>query len=355
MHVQPEDLAVIEYTSGTTDLPKGVMLTHRNLVANAIQIRYWLCQTSEAEAMLAVLPFSHSYGMTACLNLGILLTARLILLPTFQTEEVLRTIARYRPTYFPGVPSMYAAINNYPGVRRFRISSVRACVSGAAPLPIEVQEAFERLTRGKLVEGYGLTEAGPVTHANPLNEVRRRGSIGLPLPNTDARIVDLKTGQELGPGETGELWVRGPQVMRGYWNRPQETAEIVSDDGWLRTGDVGRMSSDGFFEIVDRKKNVIWVGEEAVYPREVEEVFYEHPKVLEAVVVGVPPGAKRQRIKAFIVLKPKESATTEELIQFCRPRLRETKIPQLIEFRQELPKTFIGKVWYRALLEQEPK
>ena len=353
--VVPDDLAVIEYTSGTTDLPKGVMLTHRNLVANAIQIRYWLAQTSEAEAMLAVLPFSHSYGMTACLNLGILLTARLILLPTFNTSEVLRAIAKYRPTYFPGVPSMYAAINSFPGVRRFKISSVHACVSGAAPLPLEVQESFERLTRGRLVEGYGLTEASPVTHANPLNGTRQRGGIGLPLPSTEAKIVDLKSDRELAPGETGELVVRGPQVMKGYWNRPQETSEVLAADGWLRTGDIGRMSADGFFEIIDRKKNVIWVADQPVYPREIEEVLYEHPKVLEAVVVGVPPAAKPQRIKAFIVLKPRETATPEEIIHFCRSRLRETKIPHSVEFRPALPKTFVGKIWYKALLDQELK
>jgi long-chain acyl-CoA synthetase len=349
---RPDDLAIIEYTSGTTDVPKGVMLSHRNLVANAIQIRYWLCQTSDAEAMLAVLPFSHSYGMTACLNLGILLTARLILLPRFRTEEVLWAIAKYRPTYFPGAPSMYAAINSFPGIRRFKISSVRACVSGAAPLPIEVQEAFERLTRGRLVEGYGLTEAGPVTHANPLQGTRKRGCIGLPLPNTEAQVMDLKTGKEARPGDAGELWVRGPQVMRGYWNREQETAEVITPDGWLKTGDVGRMMPDGFFEIVDRKRNVIWVGEDLVYPREIEEVLYEHPKVLEAIAIGVPPAAQHQRIKAFIVLKPKEAATAEEMMRFCRSRLREAKVPHAIEFRRELPKTFVGKISYRALIEQ---
>ncbi len=350
--VEPDELAVIEYTSGTTDLPKGVMLTHRNLVANAIQIRYWLAQTSEAEAMLAVLPFSHSYGMTACLNLGILLTARLILLPTFNTEDVLKAIAMYRPTYFPGAPSMYAAINNYPGVRRFKISSVRACVSGAASLPVEVQEAFERLTKGRLVEGYGLTEAGPVTHANPLNGTRKRGCIGVPLPNTEAKLIDLKTGQKLIAGEVGELYVRGPQIMKGYWGHEKETSDVMTPDGWLRTGDVGRMTPDGFFEIVDRKKNVIWVGDDPVYPREIEEILYEHPKILEAVAVGMPPATKPQRIKAFIVLKPRESATPEEIIQFCRSRLRENKVPQTIEFRKELPKTFVGKIAYRALLDQ---
>jgi long-chain acyl-CoA synthetase len=353
--VEPDDLAVIEYTSGTTDLPKGVMLTHKNLVANAIQIRYWLAQTSEAEAMLAVLPFSHSYGMTACLNLGVLLTARLILLPTFMAEEVLRAIAKYRPTYFPGAPSMYAALNNFPGVRRYKISSVRACVSGAASLPIEVQEAFERLTKGRLVEGYGLTEAGPVTHANPLNGTRKRGCIGVPLPNTAAKLVDLKTGREARLGEVGELYVRGPQVMKGYWQDEKATAEVITSEGWLRTGDVGRITADGFFEIVDRKKNVIWVGEDPVYPREIEEVLYEHPKILEAVAVGVPPASKPQRIRAFIVLKPRESATPEEIIHFCRSRLRENKVPQLIEFRKELPKTFVGKIAYRALLEQSAK
>jgi long-chain acyl-CoA synthetase len=351
--VEPDDLALIQYTTGTTDLPKGVMLTHAAIVANMVQIRHWTPDAGDGkDVFLGALPFSHAYGMTACMNFAILVAATMILLPTFSTREVLEMIARYHPSHFPGVPTMYVALNNYPNVRKYGMRSIRYCVSGAAPLPIEVQEAFEKLTRGRLVEGYGLTEAGPVTHANPIHGTRKTGSIGIPLPDTEARIVDLKTGLDAPTGEIGELVVRGPQVMRGYWNHAEETSTSLRD-GWLYTGDLARMDSDGFFQIIDRKKDMILAGTYNVYPRDVEEVLYENPKVFEAAVTGVPHDSADQTVKAYVVLKKGEMATAEEFIEFCRERLAEYAVPKLIEFRHQLPKTFIGKVFKRRLVEGE--
>lgn len=351
--VEQNDLALIQYTTGTTEEPKGVMLTHAALVANMIQIRYWVADAEEGkEIVLGALPFSHSYGMTLGMNFGILVAATLVLLPTFSTQEVLQVIARYHPSLFPGVPTMYNAINQFPNVRKYNLRSIKYCVSGAAPLPLEVQEAFERLTRGKLVEGYGLTEAGPATHANPLRGQRKTGSIGLPLPDTDAKIVDMKTGADLRVGEIGELVVRGPQLMRGYWNQAEETARVLKD-GWLYTGDLARMDSDGFFQIIDRKKDMILAGTYNVYPRDVEEVLYENPKVFEVAVTAVPAeqGGASQTVKAYVVLKKGEMATPEEFIEFCRERLESYAVPKMVEFREALPKTFVGKVFKRRLVE----
>ncbi len=350
--VDLEDVAVIIYTGGTTDLPKGVMLSHRNLVANALQVRHWIPDLREGrEVFLSVLPFSHSYGMTTALNVPISLGATLVLLPTFRTEEVLKAIRKYRPTIFPGVPTMYVAINNFPGVRKYGIQSIRACISGAAPLPVEVQEAFEKLTRGRLVEGYGLTEASPVTHANPLHGLRKVGSIGIPLPGTEAKVVDLATREDLPPGQIGELVVRGPQVMAGYWQDPEATAQVVRD-GWLFTGDVARMDDDGYFQIISRKKDMILAGEYQVYPRDVEEVLYEHPEVKEVAVVGVPATPAGQRVKAYVVPREGSRVTAEELLGLCRARLAEWQVPWEIEFRDELPKSFVGKVLRRVLVEE---
>ncbi len=354
-----DELAVIIYTGGTTDVPKGVMLSHGNLVANALQTRHWITELREGrETFLCVLPFSHSYGLTTTLNVPVMIGATMVLLPNFATEEVLKTIKREKPTMFPGVPTMYMAINNYPSVRRFGIQSIRACISGAAPLPLEVQEAFEKLTRGRLVEGYGLTEAGPVTHANPLNGLRKVGSIGVPFPSTEAKIVDLATGQDLDPNQTGELVVRGPQVMMGYWGLGDETdrAVVSANDGrgpWLYTGDIVTMDDDGYFTIINRKKDMILAGEYQVYPRDVEEVLFEHPKVKEAAVIGVPTTAPGQKVKAFVVLRDGEKATPDELLVLCRARLAEWEVPWEIEFRRELPKSFVGKVLRRVLIEEE--
>lgn len=350
----PGDLAVIAYTGGTTDVPKGVMLTHRNLVANALQVRHWVPDLKEGrETFLCVLPFSHSYGLTTALTVPVMMGASMVILPTFVTAEVLHAIRRHRPTLFPGVPSMYMAINSVPGARRFRIRSIRACISGAAPLPVEVQEAFEKLTRGRLVEGYGQTETSPVTHANPLYGRRKVGSIGIPMPSTESKIVDLATEADLPAGQIGELAIRGPQVMPGYLGLPEASAEVFRPDGWLLTGDIARQDEDGYFQIIARKRDMILAGAYQVYPRDVEEVLYEHPKVKEVAVVGVErlPGPG-QRVKAYVVLRQGEQASQEELIALCRRRLAEYAVPWEIEFRSELPHSFVGKVLRRLLTEQ---
>ncbi|HET7010889.1 MAG TPA: AMP-binding protein, partial [Anaerolineales bacterium] len=349
-----EDPAVVQYTGGTTAAPKGVMLSHRNLVANALQMRHWLPDAREGrEVILSVVPFSHIYGLTAAMMVPVSLAGAMVILPTFVTEEVLQAIRRYRPTLFPGVPTMYTAINDFPRVRRYGVGSIRACISGAAPLPIEVQEAFERMTRGRLVEGYGLTEASPATHANPLSGLRKVGSIGVPLPSTEAKIVDLATGRDLPEGKIGELAVRGPQVMLGYWNHPKSTREALTRGGWLLTGDLARQDADGYFQIIARKKEMILAGRYQVFPRDVEEVLYEHPKVREAAVVGVQaPRFPLQRVKAYVVLRHGEEASESELIALCRRRLESYAVPWKIEFVHELPKSFVGKVLRRVLIER---
>ncbi|MHA1765247.1 MAG: AMP-binding protein, partial [Promethearchaeota archaeon] len=358
IEVSSDDLAVILFTSGTTDIPKGVCLTHRNLVANTIQTRHWIPDLLWGkETFLAVIPLTHSYGMTIAMNIAIALGAKIVLLPVFEMEQVLIHIKKYEPTVFPGVPSIYMAINSQPNARSHGLSTIKACVSGAAPLPVEVQEAFEKLTKGRLVEGYGLTEAGPVTHINPLVGERKVGSIGVPIPNTDAKIVDLINGSDLSPGQIGELVVKGPQVMKGYW-RPDGTIETkdVIKDGWLFTGDVAIMDPDGFFKIISRKRDTIMAGEYSVYPRDVEEVLYENSNVLEAAVVGIQSGSmgengQNQKIKAFVVPRPGTKLTKEDLLELCRQHLEEYAIPWEIEFREELPKSFVGKVLRRMLIE----
>jgi long-chain acyl-CoA synthetase len=347
--------AVLLYTGGTTSEPKGVIHTHRSLIANALQTAAWISDAQPGqERILCALPFSHAYGMTACMNLSVTLAAAMILLPTFETHHVLRAIHREHPTIFPGVPPMYAAIAEVKNARSYGITSLHACISGAAPLPVEVQEGFERITRAKLVEGYGLTEAGPVTHANPIYATAaRHGFIGLPLPSTEAKIVDLETSADLPPGRIGELLVRGPQLMQGYWNRPAATAEALTPDGWLRTGDLARMDADGFFQVIERKQEMIVAGRYNVYPRDIEEVLYEHPKVLEAAVAGVPRDQGRAEITAFVVLRRGESATAEEIIQFLRERISGYKVPAAVEFLDKLPRSFIGKVLRRVLVERE--
>lgn len=352
--VEGSDLATIVFTSGTADEPKGVCLSHTNLVGNALQTRHWIPDLDYGkEVFLTVLPLLHSYGMTSAMNLPIALGSTMILLPVFELEQVLNHIRTYKPTIFPGVPSMYTAINHAPNVRSYGLSSIKACISGAAPLPVEVQEEFEKLTRGRLVEGYGLTEAGPVTHANPLYGVRKVGSIGVPLPNTDAKIVGLATGQDLPSGEIGELVVRGPQVMQGYWadGTAEDDPESIIKDGWLHTGDVATTDADGYFQIIGRKRDTIMAGEFSVYPRDVEEVLYENTKVLEAAVVGVESAGHDQRVKAFVVPRPGTSLSKEELLDLCRRRLDEYAVPWDIEFREELPKSFVGKVIRRLLVE----
>ncbi len=355
--VSADDVALFQYTGGTTGIPKGAVLTHRNLVVNAVQSRAWLNLHNEGEAIiLAVIPFFHVYGMTTAMNLGVLIGAEQILLPKFHTKEVLRFIDKYRPQIFPGIQAMYLAIGHYPNIRKYDLSSLKVAISGAGPLMREVQEQFERLTNAKIIEGYGLSEASPVTHANPLLGRRKVGSIGLPWPDTEARIVDIETGTRTLPaGEAGELVIKGPQVMRGYWNKPKETANTLRG-GWLHTGDVAIMDTDGYFFIVDRIKDMIKTVGENVYPREIEEVLYTHPKVKEAVVVGLPHEEYLgEKIKAYVVLKEGEMATAEEIIEFCREQLSKFKVPREVEFRTQLPKTLVGKVLRRVLRDEEIK
>ena len=353
--VSHTDLAAIIYTSGTIDDPKGVCLTHRNLVANTLQTRHWIPELHYGqEVCLSVIPLIHSYGLTNAMNIPIALGATMVLLPVFDVVEVLEHIKTYKPTIFPGVPSMYTALNQAPNVRAYGLDSIKACVSGAAPLPIEVQEAFEKLTRGRLVEGYGLTEASPVTHANPLFGLRKAGSIGLPISNTDAKLVDLITGEDLPVGQIGELAVKGPQVMQGYWGGvDQSDGESVLKDGWLYTGDVAVCDSDGYFQLISRKRDTIMFGDYSVYPRDVEEVIYENSKVMEVAVVGVGTAEGEPRIKAYVVPRPGSNLTADELLDLCRRRLEPYAVPWKIEFREELPKSFVGKV-LRRLLVQEP-
>lgn len=350
LEIKPGDLAVIQYTGGTTANPKGVMLSHRNLVANALQTRHWVPDALEGkERFLCVLPFSHSYGLTAAMNVPIALGATMILKASFKVEDTLRTIQRYRPTIFPGVPQMYLVIKDFPGVRKFGIASIKACISGSAPLPVEVQEAFEKLTRGRLVEGYGLTEASPVTHANPLNGQRKVGSIGIPVSSTEARVVDLRHSKSTVPaGQVGELAVRGPQVMMGYWGNPHATRQVLSPDGWLLTGDVGQMDGEGYFRIIARKADMWYPTKPGnpAFPRDVEEVIFEIPQVKEVAVVAIAG----QPI-AFVIAR-KDRPIAEAVIAYCKRRLPPELVPRLVIFVEDFPRSFIGKVLRRELAKR---
>ncbi len=353
--VRPEDTAVLLYTGGTTGVPKAAEITHRNLVANTIQGCAWLGSSIEKqEAFLTALPLYHSYAMTTCMNAAMYLGATMILIPNpRELDHVLKCIDRHQPTLFPGVPTMYVAINNYPDVSKYNLKSIRACISGAAGLPIEVQTKFQDLTGARLVEGYGLSESTPVVTANPISDKNRIGTIGIPWPDTECKIMDIDTGtKEMPVGESGELVARGPQVMKGYWNKPEETAKTLRN-GWLYTGDIAKMDADGYFQIVDRKKDMIIVGGFNVYPREVEEVLFQHPKVLEATVAGVPDPKSGERVKAYIVLKPGQTATVEEIMGFCKERLTGYKRPAIVEFRDSLPKTMVGKILRRQLVAED--
>ena len=356
------DLAGLIYTGGTTGLSKGAMLTHYNLLTNALQGASWFEGLEDGkEAVMCVLPFFHSYGMTVAMNVGILKASKLILELRFDLESILKAIQREKPTLFPGVPRLYIAINEAKQTKEYDLKSIRACLSGAAPLPVAVAEKFEKLTGGRLVEGYGLTETSPITHANPIEGKRKFGTIGMPIPDTDCRIVDLKDWtKEVPPGTEGELIISGPQVMQGYFNKPEESAELIKEDAqgrrWLLTGDIAKMDDEGYFSIVDRKKDMIIVSGFNVYPTDIEQVLYRHPKVQKACVVGISDKRTGEAVKAYIVLKEGETATEEEMITFCRdPKsgLTGYRVPKLIEFRDSLPETMIGKVLRRVLKEEE--
>ncbi len=350
---RPDDLAQLQYTGGTTGTPKGVMLTHRHLITNAFQCRCWVSDFREGgEIFLGVVPFFHAYGLSTCQNLAVMTGCSIVLLPRFQVLEVLRAIQRYRVTVFSGIPMMFSKMSEFPEAHRYDFRSLRVCLSGGSGLPADVQERFERLTGVRISEGYGLTEAGPVTHCNPIYGEHPRGSIGLPFPDTDARLVDLETGRRDMPvGEVGELLVRGPQVMEGYWNNEAETKAVLSD-GWLRTGDIAKRDDRGFFFVVDRKKDLIISRGENVYPREVEEVLLKHPAVGDAVVIGIPHPQYGEAVKAYVVTRSGRSATAQELIEHCSRSLARFKVPAAVEFRAELPRTAVGKVLRRMLRDE---
>lgn len=354
--VDPEtDVAVLQYTGGTTGTPKGVMLTHANLTANVRQCASWLYKTEEGgEIVLAAVPLFHVYGMTVCMNFGLSIGANIVLVPKFEIDPLLKTIHRTKPTIFPGAPTMYIAINHHPlSAVKYQLSSIRCCISGSAPLPLEVQQQFESLTGGRLVEGYGLSECSPVTHANPIWGERKTGSIGLPWPDTDCKIVN-EDGEEVANNVIGELLIRGPQVMKGYWNKPEETEKALTAD-WLHTGDMAYVDEDGYFYIVDRKKDMIIAGGYNIFPREVEEVLFEHHDVQEAAVIGVPDQYRGETVKAFVVRKSGAGVLESELDKFCRSKLAAYKVPRIYEFRESLPKSMVGKVLRRELREEQQK
>jgi long-chain acyl-CoA synthetase len=347
------DPALLQPTGGTTGLPRFATLSHRNLLANAAQVRAWLAvDPRPGDAMLSALPYFHIYGLTVAMSFSLMGGMTQVMLPRFDAGQVLKTAARTRPRFFPGAPIMYAAVADHPRAGRYDLTSIECCISGSAPLSPDLQRRFEAATGARMVEGYGLSEASPVTHCNPLEGERRAGSIGLPFPSTDARILDLETRtRDVEPGEPGELHVRGPQVMDGYWGRPEETAGALRD-GWLATGDVATMDEDGYFRIVDRLKDLIIVGGLNVYPREVEEVLAAHPAVDQAAVVAMADERQGEVPRAFVTLRPGAVASADELIAHCAESLARYKVPRRLELRDELPVTFIGKVLRRQLTEE---
>lgn len=350
----PDDIALLQYTGGTTGAPKGAVLTHRNLAANCLQSAAWFTTARDGEEVtLSVIPFFHMYGMQIAMLLTLYKAGALVLFPRFELEQTLLAIDTYKPTIFPGVPALYISLINSPNIHKHDLRSVRMCLSGAAPLPYEVQTGFEMLSGGRLVEGYGMTEASPLTHANPINGERRTGSIGVPVPSTDAQIVDSENPDIVLPvGAVGELAVRGPQVFQGYWKRPEDSVHTLRN-GWLITGDIARMDEDGFFYIVERKKDMIIVGGYKVFPRDIEEELFKHPKIKDASVIGVPHPKLGEVPKAFVVLKEGQTATEAEIVEYMKQNVADYKVPRTIEFRDALPKTIIGKVLRRQLAEEE--
>ena len=348
------DVAVLQYTGGTTGMPKGAMLSHTNLVANVRQCLAWFPEFRPGEERtLAVLPFFHVFAMTVVMNLSIAAGAEIVLLPRFDLKELLKTIHHKRPTSFPGVPTLFTAINNAKHLDRYDLTSIRSCISGGAPLPVEVKTQFEALTGCTLVEGYGLSETSPVVACNPLKGVNKPGSVGPPMPGTEIDIVSVdEPTHVLGPGERGEVRVRGPQVMLGYWAQPEATADVLRD-GAIRTGDIGYLDADGYLFLVDRIKDVVIAGGYKIYPRLVEEAIFQHPQVRECIVIGVPDRYRGQTVKAFVVVREGERLAADDLIAFLKERLSPIEMPKLIEFRESLPRTLIGKPSKRALEQEE--
>ena len=348
------DIAVLQYTGGTTGQPKGAMLTHSNLSSNVSQMKLWFPNLSSGtESILGVLPLFHIFAMTTVMNFAVATSAQMILLPRYELKQALKTIHKKAPTLFPAVPTIYAGINNSDDLSRYNLSTIRYCISGGAPLPLEVKNDFEKLTGCNLVEGYGLSESSPVATCNPLQGINKDGSIGLPVPSTKLSIRDIDNPDQMLPtNETGEVWIKGPQVMVGYWKRTEETKEVLVD-GWLRTGDSGYMDEDGHFFLVDRIKDLIICSGVNVYPRIIEEAIYEHPNVSEVTVIGIDDDHQGETPKAFVKLKDDTNLTEEQLIEFLADKLSKIQIPSQIEFRMELPKTMIGKLSKKELKAEE--
>lgn len=349
-----DDVANYQYTGGTTGVSKGVMLTHANLSKQVQQARAWFPTFNMGEEiMLGALPFFHVFGLSVVMNFAIHMGWGILLVPKPQPQPLLEAIGKFKPTFAPLVPTMYIGMLNHPDIDKTNIKSINGCFSGSAPLPIEVIKEFENKTGAVIVEGFGMTESSPATHINPFNGQRKVGSIGIPVSDTESRIVDINDGvTDVPVGETGEILVKGPQVMKGYWNKPEETAKTIKD-GWLYTGDIAKMDEDGYFYIVDRIKDMIISGGLNVYPRDIEEVFFEHPKVKEAAAIGIPHATRGESIKVFVIPKEGETITREELMEYCTTRLAKFKLPTDIEFRLELPKTNVGKVLKKELRAEE--
>jgi len=350
-----DEVAVLQYTGGTTGVSKGAMLTHKNISVNAQQALRWFpkCELGK-EVLLACLPYFHSFGMTVSMNWPICSGAHIVLAPNPRDiADLVKSITKYRVTLFPALPALYVAINNFPGIGDVDVSSVKYCFSGSAPLPLEVLERFEKLTGSLITEGFGLSETSPITHANPLYGTRKPGSVGLPVPGTDMKIVDIDTGEkELEVGEEGELCIKGPQVMKGYLNRDDETAKMIRGD-WCYTGDLAKVDEDGFFFIVGRKKDMIVAGGYNVYPDEIDDVLFAHPDVLEAATIGIPDEKRGETVKSFVVLHPGKKTTADEIKAYCKKELAAYKVPAQIEFLAELPKSTMMKILRKDLREIE--
>jgi long-chain acyl-CoA synthetase len=359
VEIDADSVATLIYTGGTTGVPKGVQQTHYNLISNAMALNVWGKTREAIDVMIAVMPFFHSYGLTVGMTVAIAQAMSVVLIPNpRETVHVLGSIEKHKATFYPGVPTMFVAFNNHPDRDKYDLSSLRAAFSAAAPLPREVQEQFEEITGGRLLEAYGLTETGPTLTGDPMDNPRPN-TIGLPLPDTDLRIVDVETGsRELPVGEAGEIIACGPQIMKGYWQLPTETANAIRQgpdgkEGWFFTGDIGYMDEEGFFHISDRKKDMIIAGGYNIYPADVEGILYEHPKILEAAVIGVPDPVRGESVKAFVVLKEGQTATAEEIEAFCRENLAAYKVPRQVEFISDLPKSVVGKILRRELRQPE--
>jgi long-chain acyl-CoA synthetase len=356
-----KDAAGFIYTGGTTGLSKGAMLSHYNLVSNCMQGAAWFQDLKDGEeAVMCVLPFFHSYGMTVCMNIGIFKAGKLVLMPRFELENTLKAIAKEKPTLFPGVPRLYIALNEADETPSYDLKSIRACLSGAAPLPLAVAQKFEGITGSRVVEGYGLTETSPITHANPITGTRKEGFIGMPMPDTDCKLVGVDDStKDVAAGEEGELAISGPQVMLGYWNRQEETDQMIRTDSdgtrWLYTGDIAKIDDDGYFQIVDRKKDMILVSGFNVYPTDVEQALYRHPAIEKVAVVGVPDDTTGEAVKAFVVLRKGQDASPEEIVKWARNELTGYRAPKKVEIRDSLPETLVGKVLRRVLLDEEKK